>query len=238
MINELTNSVLEKVLDIDEEISNELIKTFTKKLNRRSSEELLISIGKGHIKPRQLLKLKPKSRLSFFSRYKRPKKMHTIPLEIKDLQPGVAIHFSECCLPLPDEDIIGITSMDSGIIIHSLKCEELNNDILDKTKNYDTIIIDEAQFFQNLVEFVEVLLTKKKYIIVAGLNGCAKQKKFGFICDLIPLCNKITKLSAICTVCNDGTPGDFTKMKEGIICNNQIIIGANETFVAVCRKHL
>ena len=56
--------------------------------------------------------------------------------------------------------------------------------------------------------------TKKKYIIVAGLNGCAKQKKFGFICDLIPLCNKITKLSAICTICNDGTPGDFTKIKD------------------------
>tara|TARA_B100001094_G_C18087373_1_gene748482 strand:+ start:127 stop:669 length:543 start_codon:yes stop_codon:yes gene_type:complete len=120
----------------------------------------------------------------------------------------------------------------------ALKCEELDNNILDTTKNYDTIIIDEAQFFQNLVEFVEKLLENKKYIIVAGLNGCAKQKKFGFISDLIPLCNKITKLSAICTICNDGTPGDFTKMKEGIHSNNQIIIGANETFMTVCRKHL
>ena len=36
--------------------------------------ELLISIGKGHIKPRQLLKLKPTSRLSFFSRYRRSNK--------------------------------------------------------------------------------------------------------------------------------------------------------------------
>ena len=149
----LGKKILEKVLDNDEEISNELINTFVKKLNRRSTEELLISIGKGHIQPRQLLKLKPKSRLSFFSRYKRPKKMHSVPLEIKDLQPGVAIHFSECCLPLPDEDIIGITSMDSGIIIHSLKCEELNKDY--KKEEWLSATwkdVDQEQFFSSRIK--------------------------------------------------------------------------------------
>lgn len=120
----------------------------------------------------------------------------------------------------------------------AIKCKELNDDILIKSKDYDTVVIDEAQFFENLVHFVEALLAEKKYVIVAGLNGCAKQKKFGFICDLIPLCNKITKLSAICTICNDGTPGDFSKIKEGIKCDGQVVIGANETFIAVCRKHL
>ena len=108
-----------------------------------------------------------------------------------------------------------------------------------KSKDYDTVVIDEAQFFENLVKFVEALLAEKKYVIVAGLNGCAKQKKFGFICDLIPLCNKITKLSAI--------HARFVMMehqlillniKEGIICDSQVVIGANETFMAVCRKHL
>lgn len=120
----------------------------------------------------------------------------------------------------------------------AVKCKELTNEVLENSYDYDTVIIDEAQFFENLVEFVEKLLEQKKYVIVAGLNGCAKQKKFGYICDLMPLCNKITKLSAICTICNDGTPGDFTKIKEGVKKEGQIIIGANETFIAVCRKHL
>ena len=31
-------------------------------------------------------------------------------------------------------------------------------------------------------------------------------KKFGQIIDLIPLANKIDKLSGICNICNDGTP--------------------------------
>ena len=123
----------------------------------------------------------------------------------------------------------------------ALKCKELDSILLNDINEIflcDTIIIDEAQFFNNLVFFVEELLKMKKYVIVAGLNGDAKQKKFGYICDLIPLCNKITKLSAICNICNDGTPADFTKIKEGIQCNKQIVIGANETFMAVCRKHL
>ena len=122
----------------------------------------------------------------------------------------------------------------------ALKCEDLNQDILNLCVDYDTIIIDEAQFFNNLVEFVNTILNQDKYVIVAGLNGCAKQKKFGYICDLIPLCNKITKLSAICNICNDGTPGDFTKLikTDDNNSNNQIIIGGNDKFIAVCRKHL
>lgn len=120
----------------------------------------------------------------------------------------------------------------------AIKCKELDNELLCKIDIYDTIIIDEAQFFNNLVYFVEKLLKKKKYIIVAGLNGDAQQNKFGYICDLIPICNKITKLSAICSICNDGTPGDFTKKKENINNQEQIIIGGSDKFLAVCRKHL
>ena len=38
--------------------------------------------------------------------------------------------------------------------------------------------------------------------------------KFGYIIDLIPWANKIDKLSGICTICNDGTPGDFSILKK------------------------
>lgn len=121
----------------------------------------------------------------------------------------------------------------------ALKCNDLDDNLLKLCKVYDTIIIDEAQFFKNLVNFVTELLKNNKYIIVAGLNGCAKQKKFGYIIDLIPICNKITKLSAICTICNNGTLGDFTKLIDNNEdSNKQIIIGSNDKFIAVCRKHL
>ena len=154
--NEFSNlgkKILEKILDKDEELTNELLESFVKKLKMKSIEDLLISIGKGNIKPRQILKLKPRSRLSFFSRYRRSKKIDNVPLEIKDLQPGIAIHFSECCLPLPNEEIIGITSEESGIIIHCVDCKELNNDY----KKEDWISatwknVDGKQFFSSRIK--------------------------------------------------------------------------------------
>jgi len=121
----------------------------------------------------------------------------------------------------------------------AIKYEELTEDLItDIINKYDTICIDEAQFFTNLVDFVDILLKNDKYVIVAGLNGDSNQKKFGYILDLIPICNKITKLSAICNICNDGTPGDFTKVKNTIEKKNQILIGDNKMYIAVCRKHL
>ena len=79
---------------------------------KKSNEDLFNSIGRGYIKPREIIKARPKNKLSFFSRYRyrnrKPQKIVDLPLEIKNLQSGVAIHFAECCMPLPNEDIIGI----------------------------------------------------------------------------------------------------------------------------------
>tara|TARA_Y100000389_G_C17399230_1_gene484336 strand:- start:563 stop:1108 length:546 start_codon:yes stop_codon:yes gene_type:complete len=127
----------------------------------------------------------------------------------------------------------------NNIKYEAIKYEDLTiDDIQEIINTYDTICIDEAQFFSNLVVFVDTLLKESKHIIVAGLNGDSNQQKFGYIPDLIPLCNKITKLSAVCNICNDGTPGDFTKIKSEINKTNQVLIGDNSIYMAVCRKHL
>ena len=109
--------------DVPEDIINEMINKFKKK----TFNDLLIAIGKGHIKNKEIIKFKPRKRLSFFNRYrKNPNKK--LPLEIKGLQPGLAVHFAECCLPLPGEDIFGISEVDVGVIIHSANCKKLIED--------------------------------------------------------------------------------------------------------------
>ena len=99
---------------------------------KKSNEDLFNSIGRGYIKPREIIKARPKNKLSFFSRYRyrnrNSQKIVDLPLEIKNLQSGVAVHFAECCLPLPNEDIIGIQEKDTGIIIHTRDCKTLTND--------------------------------------------------------------------------------------------------------------
>ena len=82
----------------------------------------------------------------------------------------------------------------------------------------------------------------RKNILVVGLDGCAQQKKFGEILDVIPLATSVTKLTALCSVCCDGTPAPFTKKVKlnwgGEECSLQVDVGGAEKYVAVCLRHL
>lgn len=102
--------------------------------------------------------------------------------------------------------------------------------------NYDCYVIEEAQFFQGLKHFCEILLKHSKNILVVGLDGCAKQNKFGEILDIIPLCSSVKKLNALCFLCKDGTLAPYTKSNKIPEC--QIDVGGAEKYVAVCLRHL
>ena len=101
--------------------------------------------------------------------------------------------------------------------------------------NHPIILINEGQFFNDLCGFVERELAKHKKIYVCGLDGDFKQEKFGDILDLIPKCEKITKLTSICILCKDGTPAPFTYRKTAD--QTQTLIGVDD-YIPVCRKCL
>lgn len=97
----------------------------------------------------------------------------------------------------------------------------------------DVILINEGQFFEDLEEFVKKLLGYNKKIYVCGLDGDFERKKFGQILDLIPLCDKVTKLTSLCSLCKNGTPGIFSKR----ITNEkeQTVVGSTN-YIPVCRS--
>jgi thymidine kinase len=103
--------------------------------------------------------------------------------------------------------------------------------------NYDCFVIEEAQFFSHLTHLCSHLLfSEKKHILVVGLDGDAQQKKFGEILDLIPLATSVTKLTALCCECKDGTAGAYTKrLNSG---DMQVDVGGAEKYAAVCLNHL
>jgi GTP pyrophosphokinase/guanosine-3',5'-bis(diphosphate) 3'-pyrophosphohydrolase len=41
------------------------------------------------------------------------------------LTPGVALHFAECCSPIPGDRIVGVPTDGRGIMIHTIDCERL-----------------------------------------------------------------------------------------------------------------
>ena len=97
----------------------------------------------------------------------------------------------------------------------------------------EVILINEGQFFPDLEEFVRLMLARRKKIYVCGLDGDFERKKFGQILDLIPLCDKVTKLTSLCSICKDGTPGIFSKR----ITNEkeQTVVGSTN-YIPVCRS--
>ena len=95
------------------------------------------------------------------------------------------------------------------------------------------ILINEGQFFPDLFEFVNKLLVKGKKVYVCGLDGDFERKKFGAILDLIPLCDKVNKLSSLCSLCRDGTPGIFSMRLTQE--TEQTVVGS-ENYIPVCRE--
>jgi thymidine kinase len=100
----------------------------------------------------------------------------------------------------------------------------------------DIVAIDEAQFFDDLYDFILLNETKKNLVIlISGLDGDSSRNPFGQIFKCIPLCDSVTKLYAMCSECKDGTPGIFSKRLAA--STDQVCIGASNQFISVCRRH-
>lgn len=107
-------------------------------------------------------------------------------------------------------------------------------------KNYkelheaDVILINEGQFFKNLKECViDMVENKNKIVYICGLDGDFKREKFGELLDLIPYCDKVNKLTSLCSKCKNGKKGIFSCR----ITNeeSQIVIGS-DNYKPLCRN--
>lgn len=117
----------------------------------------------------------------------------------------------------------------------AIMCDNLETILpLIKKENYEIVLIDEAQFFDDLYKIVNILVDKlHKTVIVAGLSGDINKVPIGQILLLIPNADIITQLSALCIKCSDGTLAHFTKKKVKSV----EFIGGKELYEPVCRKH-
>uniref|UniRef100_A0A6B2G7L8 Thymidine kinase n=1 Tax=Myxobolus squamalis TaxID=59785 RepID=A0A6B2G7L8_MYXSQ len=113
----------------------------------------------------------------------------------------------------------------------ALYCEKME-DIIDKLSEYDAIGIDEAHFIPDVVKYSEILANKGKIVIVSGLDGSFQRKEFGNFLDIIPLAEKVEKLSAVCIkCCMDASFTTRTVMSTEIE-----LIGGSDKYIATCRR--
>jgi len=136
------------------------------------------------------------------------------------------------------------TRYDSGKLcshnLESIECKilsKLSEISEDEIKNYDVLIVDEGQFFPDLLETVKRWIDKLKiHIVVGGLDGDFKRNPIGQILNLIPLADNCLKLNSLCAICKDGTEAPFShrsiKSEE-----STVLVGGAESYIPVCRKH-
>ena len=141
---------------------------------------------------------------------------------------------SEVWFKTPSTVVSGVPSLTGAFGFGSLHTNNNNKTQENhlKLKNATVILINEAQFFEDLHECVLDMLKENKRVYIAGLDGDFSRNKFGQILDLVPMCDKITKLTALCSMCKDGTLGIFSMRltKE----THQMVIGS-DNYIPVCR---
>ena len=117
-------------------------------------------------------------------------------------------------------------------ITNDKSCKKLT-DVLWEASNYDAFFINEGQFFDDLYEAVNYLVNmQNKKVYVCGLDGDFQRKEFGSILKILPLCDDVVKLKAICKSC---------KIQDGIFTfrlsdeKEQMLVGT-DNYTALCRN--
>ena len=100
-------------------------------------------------------------------------------------------------------------------------------------KSFDVIAIDEGQFFPDIASFAQMAADSGIKVIISALDGDFQRKPFGKIADLIPLCDNVVKVSAVCMNCQC-REAPFTK--RIVNAQQQELIGGADMYAAVCRK--
>jgi thymidine kinase len=128
-----------------------------------------------------------------------------------------------------------LLSTHDQIMIPCVLVKKLSDILEDENiKTADVILINEGQFFEDIFEVtLDFVETQNKKVYICGLDGDFQRNKFGKLLDLIPYCDKITKLNALCSSCKNGTSGLFSHR----ITNetSQIVIGSNN-YRPLCRE--
>ena len=133
---ELGEEILKHSFDQEKrEYTKKAITAAAKKMDLKGSGGVFEKVGSGEISDRSVLEIvfpslkdnnASKSHGSIVLDNKRPHKAGDNHLPIKGLTPGLPVHISKCCHPMPGDRIIGIVATGKGIMVHTIDCQALD----------------------------------------------------------------------------------------------------------------
>lgn len=142
--------------------------------------------------------------------------------------------------PLTDTREVGVIHSRIGLEQPCISVEELvqmNDTVL---KQYDCFIIDEAQFCKksDIEFFVHIVDDLGIPVICYGLRADFQQNLFEGSQWLLAWADKIEEIKTVCW-CGKGARCNARIDAKGKIirAGEQVMVGANESYIALCRKH-
>ena len=140
-----------------------------------------------------------------------------------------------------------IDTRDGARIVHSriglthdcISIEELQQMEVADIQSYDCIIVDEVQFATpEQVEFLSDIVDVMDVPVVCyGLRADFQNKLFPGSEKLIAIADVIQELKTVCW-CGKKATCNMRYNEQGVVRSGpQVMLGANDSYVAVCRKH-
>lgn len=133
-----------------------------------------------------------------------------------------------------DADVIGIDgesfcSFSLRACQHPLQFLERPLAVVDSFMSSHT----EGQFFDDLVPFCDEAAEEGKVVIVSALDGTFLRTPFGSVGELIPKCESVVKLTAVCAECGDSAPFSARLVAD----STTTLIGGRDEYAPMCRRH-
>jgi thymidine kinase len=104
-------------------------------------------------------------------------------------------------------------------------------DIIDSFRSAKKILINEAQFFPDLLSFIKLIENYSLKVEVYGLDGDFERKPFGQILEIIPYCDSVVKLKGKCHTCNE-----LSLFSKRITNNKEQYLVDESAYRPVCRR--
>ena len=103
------------------------------KFNVKDYKELLVKIGSGNLTAKDVIDamfpdkslIKDNKKIILLNKVKEKMEKKNNAVLIKGLTPGMSIHLSECCNPIPGDLVKGIIVSGKGLLVHQADCQEI-----------------------------------------------------------------------------------------------------------------
>lgn len=118
---------------------------------------------------------------------------------------------------------------------HKIKAINIKNshELINYYKNYDVILIDEIQFFdEEIITVIDLFVKHNKIIYCSGLDMNFKGEPFNITAKLMAKSDEVNKFRAVCENC-----GEDANFSYKISDSKDIIdLGSKDIYIPLCRK--